>query len=101
MMQARKFRYQTPHGCKYAGTAACSGSQYGDRKGALQALRQGQSRRKLYRVQSLLADGGYVGAPFAQGVREILGKHVQLAIHPFGLLEHLAQKTMNRFSGWH
>ena len=49
-----------------------------DRKGVLQALRR--CKPKLGRVQSLLCDSGYVGPPFAQGVREILGKHVQVQI---------------------
>ena len=37
-----------------------------DRKGALQSLERCKSR--LGRVQSLLADSGYVGLPFARGV---------------------------------
>jgi transposase len=49
-----------------------------DRKGALQALRRCQPG--LNRVQSLLADSGYVGQPFAQGVREILGENVTVQI---------------------
>ena len=49
-----------------------------DRKGALQALRRWTPG--LNRVQSLLADSGYVGAPFAEGVREILGEHVTVQI---------------------
>ena len=49
-----------------------------DRKGALQALRRCQSG--LNAVQSLLADSSYVGQPFAQGVREILGKNVTVQI---------------------
>lgn len=49
-----------------------------DRKGALQALRLCKPR--LNRVQSLLADSGYVGEPFAEGVREILGKDVTVQI---------------------
>ncbi|MNZ06955.1 Transposase DDE domain protein [compost metagenome] len=40
-----------------------------DRKGALQALCRGKPG--LGRTQSLLADSGYVGRPFAQGVSEI------------------------------
>jgi hypothetical protein len=36
-----------------------------DRKGALQALERCQS--ELNQAQSLLADSGYVGEPFAQG----------------------------------
>ena len=31
-------------------------------------------------MQSLLADSGYVGKPFAQGVRDILGEHVTVLI---------------------
>lgn len=49
-----------------------------DRKGALQALRRCKPR--LTRVQSLLADSGYVGQPFVQGVREILGEHITVQI---------------------
>jgi transposase len=49
-----------------------------DRKGALLAL--GRSKPELSRVQSLLCDSGYVGQPFAQGVRELLGEHVTVQI---------------------
>jgi len=42
-----------------------------DRKGALQAL--AHCKPGLKPVQSLLCDSGYVGKPFAEGVREILG----------------------------
>jgi transposase len=49
-----------------------------DRKGALQAMRRCKAR--LGKVQSVLADGGYVGEPFAQGVREILGGGVTVQI---------------------
>ena len=49
-----------------------------DRKGALQALRR--CKPKLTRVQSLLCDSGYVGQPFAQGVRDILGERVTVQI---------------------
>jgi transposase len=45
-----------------------------DRKGALQAL--DRCKPILERVESLLCDSGYVGQPFAQGVRDILGAHV-------------------------
>lgn len=34
----------------------------------------------LTRVQGLLADAGYVGQPFAQGVCDILGEHVTVQI---------------------
>ena len=49
-----------------------------DRKGALQALQR--CKPNLSRVQSLLADSGYVGQPFAMGVQEILGGHVTVQI---------------------
>jgi transposase len=49
-----------------------------DRKGARQALRRCKPR--LGRVQSLLCDSGYVGQPFAQGVRQILGEGVTVQI---------------------
>lgn len=49
-----------------------------DRKGALRALMR--CKPHLSRVQSLLADSGYVGQPFAQGVQEILGGHVTVQI---------------------
>lgn len=49
-----------------------------DRKGTLQALQRCKSC--LTGVNSLLADSGYVGEPFAQGVRDILGEHVAVQI---------------------
>ncbi|RQW16325.1 IS5 family transposase, partial [Rhodobacteraceae bacterium CH30] len=49
-----------------------------DRKGALQALQR--CKGGLGKVQSVLADSGYVGQPFAQGVREILGEAVTVQI---------------------
>ena len=49
-----------------------------DRKGALQALER--AKGSLPKVQSLLADAGFVGEPFALGVREILGEHVTVQI---------------------
>ena len=49
-----------------------------DRKGALQALER--SRPSLKQVQSLLCDSSYTGEPFAEGVREILGKPVTVQI---------------------
>ena len=49
-----------------------------DRKGALQAL--GRCKPSLTRVQSVLCDSGYVGQPFAQGVRDTLGEHVTVHI---------------------
>jgi transposase len=49
-----------------------------DRQGTLMAL--GRCKPRLTRVQSMLADGGYTGQPFAQGVRDILGEHVTVQI---------------------
>ena len=49
-----------------------------DRKGALQALKR--CKPGLTQVQSVLCDGGYVGQPFAQGVRNILGECVTVQI---------------------
>lgn len=49
-----------------------------DRKGALQAMQR--CKGGLVRVQSVLADSGYVGQPFAQGVRETLGETVTVEI---------------------
>ena len=49
-----------------------------DRKGALQALARCAS--SLTQVKSVLCDSGYVGQPFAQGVRDTLGQHVTVQI---------------------
>ncbi|WP_408627106.1 IS5 family transposase [Azospira inquinata] len=59
-----------------------------DRKGALLAL--GRCAADLQAVQSLLADGGYVGQPFAHAVEELLGAQVQIAkrseLHTFAIM---------------
>lgn len=65
-----------PQGLPHA--VAVTTAEVTDRKGALQALCRCQSG--LGRVQSLLADSGYVGQPFAQAVSEILGEHVMVQI---------------------
>lgn len=49
-----------------------------DRKGALAAFER--CKPTLGKVQSVLADGGYVGEPFARGVKEVLGEHVKVQI---------------------
>lgn len=49
-----------------------------DRKGALQAFER--CKAGLGKVQSVLADSGYVGQPFAQGVQGILGERVTVQI---------------------
>ena len=58
--------------------AAVTTAEVTDRKGALLALRRCQP--VLKRVQGLLCDSGYVGQPFAQGVRELLGERVTVQI---------------------
>ncbi len=59
-----------------------------DRKGASQAL--SRCAADLQAVQSILADGGYVGQPFAQAVDELLGAEVQIAkrseLHTFAVM---------------
>ncbi|MDR2871649.1 MAG: transposase, partial [Xanthomonadaceae bacterium] len=49
-----------------------------DRKGALEAL--GRCRQGLKQVSNVLCDSGYVGEPFAQSVRAVLGEHVTVQI---------------------
>ncbi|MGS0740248.1 IS5 family transposase [Glaciimonas sp. GG7] len=59
-----------------------------DRKGALEALRR--HKKSLSKVVNMLADGGYTGEPFADGVREILGASVSIAkrneLHTFAVM---------------
>lgn len=59
-----------------------------DRKGALLAL--GRCAADLQAVQSILADGGYIGQPFALAVEELLGAQVQIAkrseLHTFSVM---------------
>jgi transposase len=59
-----------------------------DRKGALAALTR--CRANLGQVGSVLADGGYVGQPFAQAVADTLGATVQIAkrsdLHTFAVM---------------
>lgn len=59
-----------------------------DRKGALQALTR--CKPGLGRVQSVLCDSGYVGEPFAQAVRQTLGKEVTVQIAKRGELHKFA-----------
>ena len=49
-----------------------------DRKGMLQAFQR--CRSGLGRVVAVLADSGYVGEPFAQGVRDVLSETVAVQI---------------------
>ena len=59
-----------------------------DRTGALLAL--GRCVADLQAVRSVLADGGYVGQPFADAVKELLGAQVQIAkrseLHTFAVM---------------
>ncbi len=59
-----------------------------DRKGALRALHR--CATDLRAVQSILADGGYVGQPFAQAVEKLIGAQVQIAkrseLHTFAVM---------------
>ena len=48
-----------------------------DRKGALEAFTL--QKKSLSKVVNVLADSGYIGQPFADGVRDILGASVQIA----------------------
>jgi len=73
-----------------------------DRKGALQAM--GRCKPRLCRVQSLLADSGYVGQPFTQGVQDILGGHVSVQIakrselHTFNVMPR--RRIVERSFAW-
>ena len=53
-------------------------------------LALGRCAADLQAVQRILADGGYVGQPFAQAVEELLGAKVQIAkrseLHTFAVM---------------
>lgn len=59
-----------------------------DRKGALEAF--AMHKKSLGSVVNVLADGGYTGQPFADGVRELLGASVTIAkrneLHTFAVI---------------
>ena len=59
-----------------------------DRKGALAAI--DRCAADLQTVQSVLADGGYVGQPFADAVEKLIGAQVQIAkrseLHTFAVM---------------
>ena len=59
-----------------------------DRKGALEAF--ALHKTSLSSVVNVLADGGYTGQPFADGVRELLGAAVEIAkrheLHTFAVM---------------
>jgi transposase len=59
-----------------------------DRDGALAMF--ARSRQTLWAVVTVLADGGYTGLPFAQGVKAALGATVEIAkrsdLHQFAVI---------------
>ena len=63
-------------------------ADFTDRKVALLALKRCASNLKV--VQSVLADGGYVGKPFSCAVKELIGAEVQIAkrskLHTFAVM---------------
>ena len=71
-----------------------------DRKGALEAM--ARCKANLGRVQSVLADGGYVGQPFEQAVQATLGATVQIAkrseLHTFAVM--LQRWVVERSFAW-
>ena len=62
----------------FAHATAVITAEVTDRKGALETL--GRYKPSLNRVQHLLADECYVGEPFSQAVREVLGRNVTVQI---------------------
>ena len=62
----------------FAHAVAVTTAEVTDRNGALQAM--SRCRANLGKVQSVLADSGYVGQPFAQAVMETLGEEVTVQI---------------------
>jgi transposase len=71
-----------------------------DRKGALQAF--GRHKDHLLDVENVLADGGYTGAPFAEGVKQLIGATIEIAkrneLHKFAVLPK--RWVVERSFGW-
>ena len=71
-----------------------------DRKGALQAF--DRHKDNLPDVENVLADGGYTGKPFADGVKQILAATVEIAkrneLHKFAVLPK--RWVVERSFGW-
>ncbi len=78
----RCFTYGLPH------AIAVTTAEVTDRKGALQTM--GRCKTNLDSVQSVLADGGYAGQPFAEAVKTTIGATVQIArrsqLHTFSVM---------------
>jgi len=71
-----------------------------DRNGALQTFER--HRENLPNVKNVLADGGYTGEPFAEGVQKILDATVEIAkrheLHKFAVLPK--RWVVERSFGW-
>lgn len=71
-----------------------------DRKGALEAF--SLHKKSLSKVVNVLADGGYTGEPFADGVHQLLGASVEIAkrseLHTFAVMPQ--RWIVERCFGW-
>lgn len=65
-------------------TIAVTTADVTDHKGALLALERRAA--DLQTVQSVLADGAYVGQPFADAVEQLIGAKVQIVKHTFAVI---------------
>ena len=71
-----------------------------DRKGALEAFTL--HKKYLSKVVNVLADSGYTGQPFANGVSDLLGASVRIAkrneLHKFAVIPQ--RWVVERSFGW-
>jgi len=71
-----------------------------DRTGALEMYRK--YKENLTSVENVLADGGYTGEPFKEGIEEILGAGVEIAkrneLHTFKVIPQ--RWVLERSFGW-
>lgn len=88
--------HQAPSRRGQPGAASRSGSDHGRRggpQGHLQALDRCKSG--LCRVKAVMADGSYMGKPFAKSVRDMPGETVQIAtrseLHKFAVIPRRTQ----------
>ncbi len=79
---------------RFSQTVAMSTAEVTDRKGTLLALQR--CKPSLTQVHRLLADVGYVGNLFAQGVRGILSEHVTVQIAKYSE-QHTFKVIPNRW----
>jgi transposase len=54
------------------------GSEYSDKAGAIKMFERSREYASLPKVKNILLDGGYIGQPFADKVREILNCSVEV-----------------------